>query len=79
LAEELRQPAGHDGEFFDEQVEFGGFAQCMPAEGEVGEHADGLGGGGGVLDGGSAGDAGHWRGHSSLVVGSVCQVSGVTP
>ena len=44
LAEQLRQSTGHDGEFGDEPVEFGRFAQSAPTVGEVDERANGFGG-----------------------------------
>ena len=79
LAEQLRQSTGHDGEFGDEPVEFGRFAQSALAVGEVDERADSFGGGVGVVNGGPAGDVVHVLGRSLLVSGWSGQWSDALP
>lgn len=76
LAQQLREPVGHDGELGDEPVEFGRAGQRRGAQGAVGQLADGLGRGRGDIDGGRGSGTGRL---DSLGCGGRGQVSGVTP
>lgn len=59
LPQQLRQPGDHDGELGDDPVELRGAGQRVLVQGAVVQLADGLGCGGGQVDGGRR--SGTWR------------------